>query len=111
MVESGDQRTGQSSARMSARITTWKFYHRGINGRVNRAYLPFYVIVPLLRDEARDVTITARVVSESMVTRNQREVYKNTHGRILALGDAYEDDKSYSTSRLLREMILQSASD
>jgi len=61
-------------------------------------------MVPLLRDEARDVTITARLVSESMVTRNQREVYKNTHRRILALWDAYEDDESYSTSRLLREV-------
>jgi len=79
-------------------------YHRGINGRANRASLPFYVMVPLLRDEARDVTVTARLVSESMVTRNQRLVYKNTHGRILALWDAYEDDETYSTSRLLREV-------
>ena len=54
-------------------------YHRGINGRANRASHPFYVMVPLLRDEARDVTITARLVSESMVTKNEREVYKNTH--------------------------------
>lgn len=47
-------------------------YHRGINRRVNRASLPFYVMVPLLRDEARDVTIAPRLVSEIMVTRNQQ---------------------------------------
>ena len=54
------------------------------------------MLVPQLCDEARDVTITARLVSENMATRNPRETYKQIHGRIFAIWDAYEDDDTLS---------------
>lgn len=47
-------------------------WHRGLNSRANGSSLPFYVLVPLFHNEANDVIVTVRLVSENLVTRNQR---------------------------------------
>lgn len=78
-------------------------WHRGLNSRANGNSLPFYVLVPLLHNEAKDVTVTVRLVSENLVTRNQRLKYKRIHGRLFDLWDKYEDEDEYTTSKLLRE--------
>ncbi|XP_045212437.2 uncharacterized protein LOC123563591, partial [Mercenaria mercenaria] len=78
-------------------------WHRGINSRANGSKLPFYVLVPLLRSEAEDVTITVRLVSEHIVTRTHREKYKKIHQQLFNMWDKYENQDDYSTSQLLRE--------
>ncbi len=76
---------------------------RGLNHRANGSALPFYIMVPLLRTEANDVDIQVRLVSENLLTRNQRTKYRRVHGRIFEIWDKYEDDDNYTTSKLLRE--------
>ena len=71
----------------------------------NGSSLQFYVLVPLLRAEAQDVSITVRLVSENLVTRNQRKKYAKIHGRLFDLWDQYEEEEEYTTSKLLRDCI------
>ncbi|KAH3693919.1 hypothetical protein DPMN_081358 [Dreissena polymorpha] len=78
-------------------------WHRGLNNRANGSKLPFYVMVPLLRTEADDVTLTVRLVSEQMMTRNHRMQYKKLHDKLYEIWDRYENEDEYTTSRLLRE--------
>ncbi|KAH3892875.1 hypothetical protein DPMN_017008 [Dreissena polymorpha] len=56
-------------------------------------------MVPLLRTEADNVTLTVLLVSEQMVTRNHRMQYK----KLYEIWNRYESEDEYTTSRLLRE--------
>ncbi|KAH3724253.1 hypothetical protein DPMN_050068 [Dreissena polymorpha] len=51
-------------------------------------------MVPLLRTEADDVTLTVRLVSEQMVTRNHRMQYKKLHDKLYEIWDRYENKMS-----------------
>ncbi|KAH3737897.1 hypothetical protein DPMN_044495 [Dreissena polymorpha] len=51
--------------------------------------------------EGDDVTLTVRLVSEQMVTRNHRMQYKRLRDKLYEIWDRYENE--YNTPRLLKE--------
>ncbi|KAH3851985.1 hypothetical protein DPMN_094474 [Dreissena polymorpha] len=55
-------------------------------------------MVPLLRTEANDVTLTVWLVSEQMLTRNHRMQYKKLHDKLYEIWDRYENEDEYTTS-------------
>ena len=51
-------------------------WHRRINGKAGRTELSFYVLVPLLLAEADTVTVQMRLISENLLTKIHRQIYK-----------------------------------
>ena len=52
-------------------------WHHGLNSRANnRVHLPFYLLVELLHQEARLVSIQIRLVSDGKLSRIQRKKYR-----------------------------------
>ena len=76
-------------------------WHRRINSRAGRPDLGLYVLVPLLRREAATVELQIQLVSEELLTRLQRKTYKDTHDKLFAAWDKYEEDE-LTTTQLLR---------
>ena len=68
-------------------------WHRRLNGRAGRADLSFYVLVPLLLEEAGTVEQQMSLVSENLLHRRQRSIYTAIHGRLFQLWEKYEDDQ------------------
>jgi len=60
------------------------------------------VLIPLLFNEAKDVSMQMRLVSENLMTRVQQEQYKRIHGELFRFWDRYEEDEGFTTSQLLR---------
>ena len=59
--------------------------------RAGRADLAFYVLVPLLLEEAETVKQQMTLVSENLLNRRQRALYSGIHGRLFKLWGQYED--------------------
>ncbi|XP_053403227.1 uncharacterized protein LOC128558324 [Mercenaria mercenaria] len=66
-------------------------WHRHLNQKAGRSTLPFYVLVPLLHQEGKLVSITVALVSQQAVIRNRRQVYVSMDSRIGDLWDKYDD--------------------
>ena len=80
-------------------------WHNIINGRVGRVGPAFYVLVPLMLQEARTVEIRIQLVSEQSLNRYQRLTYRKTHARLQKLWEEYEDGvHGMTTSKLLGEI-------
>lgn len=78
-------------------------WHRRLNGQAHRGKVPFYLLVKLLHNESRLVSLQAQHVSESRLKRYQRKTYVNIHKKLFKLWGEYSDtDKEMSTSSLLR---------
>ena len=56
-------------------------WHHALNAR-GRQRMPFYQLVGLLHEEAEQVQLTLRLVSDGKVRRHQKKVYADLHGKI-----------------------------
>ncbi|XP_069142293.1 uncharacterized protein [Argopecten irradians] len=90
----------QQSVRTNNDVEGW---HHRLNGKAGRANLPFYMMVPLLLQEASLVTIQMRLVSQNALQRHQRTTYRRIQGKITELWDDYDADR-ISTSAFLRRV-------
>ena len=89
----------QETVRTNNDVEGW---HRRINERARRGQLPFYVLVPLLHNEAVMVRLQARLVSEHKLKRYRRKTYTRLQGKLSELWDAYGIGQ-LSPYQLLRE--------
>ncbi|XP_069109010.1 uncharacterized protein [Argopecten irradians] len=80
----------QQSVRTKKDVEGW---HHRLNGKAGRANLPFYMMVPLLLQEASLVTIQMRLVSQNALQRHQRTTYRRIQGKITELWDDYDADR------------------
>ena len=71
-----------------------------MNGRAGKADLPFYVLVPLLLEEAATVERQVVLVSENLLHRRQRTMYAAIHGRLFDLWEKYEKEEITTESFL-----------
>ncbi|KAI0227849.1 hypothetical protein LSAT2_021662 [Lamellibrachia satsuma] len=63
-------------------------WHHGFNRR-GRLQMPFYQLTGLLFDEAAQIEVTLRLVSEGKVRRHQRKTFKDLQGKISLQWDLY----------------------
>ena len=63
-------------------------WHHGFNRR-GRQQMPFYQFTGLLFDEAAQIEVTLRLVSEGKVRRHQRKTFKELQGKISLQWDLY----------------------
>ena len=88
----------------SKSICIFSGWHHRINGRVGKVGAAFYILVPLLLQEAETVELVIQLVSEQSLTRYQRATYRKIHTRLFKLCEEYEDNApGMTTNKLLRE--------
>ena len=75
--------------------------HRRLNGHAGRGDLAFYVLLPLLLEEAATVEQQMIFVLENLLNRRERSVCASIHGRIFQLWDKCEDG-DISTAKFLK---------
>lgn len=75
-------------------------WHNKLNRRARKGNLPFYVLVTLLYNEAKEVTIQTKLVKEKKMRRHQTKQTKKIQGRLWKLWEQYRT-KAISTSALL----------
>ena len=61
-------------------------WHRRLNQRARDGSPPFYMLVPLLHQEATRVSIQARLLGEGKLKKHQRTKYKLLSGKVFQLG-------------------------
>ncbi|XP_053401377.1 uncharacterized protein LOC128557641 [Mercenaria mercenaria] len=66
-------------------------WHLRLNQKAGCSTLPFYVLVPLLHQEGKLVSITVALVSQLAVIRNRGQVYVSMDNRTGELWDKYDD--------------------
>lgn len=76
-------------------------YHRRLNGSAGFSHIPFYVLVPLLFKEAKNVQVQVRLVKDGKLARCQRRKYRSLQGRIFSLWNKYEQH-DLTTDQLLK---------
>ena len=77
-------------------------WHHGLNRRCHgKTQLPFYVLIQLLHEEAKLVSLQIRLVSERKLKRMQRSVYRQLQSRIFTLWKKYKSGERTS-KQLLR---------
>ena len=77
-------------------------WHHGLNLRCHgKTQLPFYVLIQLLHEEAKLVSLQIRLVSERKLKRMQRSVYRQLQSRIFTLWEEYKSGERTS-KQLLR---------
>lgn len=77
-------------------------WHHGLNRRCHgKTQLPFYVLIQLLHEEAKLVSLQIRLVSERKLKRMQRSVYRQLQSRIFTLWEEYKSGERTS-KQLLR---------
>ena len=76
-------------------------WHRRLNRRAVGSSLPFYILVPLLYQKAKLVTIQMKLVGEGKLSKIHRKKYRTIQGRLFQAWSDYNDGH-LSTSRLLR---------
>ncbi|XP_033762412.1 uncharacterized protein LOC117343950 [Pecten maximus] len=87
----------RQSVRTNNDVEGW---HRRINTKARRANLPFYMLVPLLHQEGRLVTLQMRLVAEQALRRQQTTVYRRIQGKIQTLWDQYAEQEISSSTFL-----------
>ena len=65
-------------------------WHRRLNFR-GRQHMCFYMLVQLLHQEARLITIQVRLISEKKLQKHQRKTYIHLQAKIFQLWHEYED--------------------
>ena len=77
-------------------------WHHSINRRANgKTQIPFYLLVDLLHQEARLVTIQIRFISEGKLSRIQRRKYRMLQARLFTHWDEFSNNE-ISALRLLK---------
>ena len=77
-------------------------WHHSLNRRANnRVHLPFYLLVELLHQEARLVSIRIRLVSDGKLSRIQRKKYRLFQSKIFKHWE-YFNSNEISARRLLK---------
>ena len=77
-------------------------WHHSLNRRANnRVHLPFYLLVELLHQEARLVSIQIQLVSDGKLSRIQRRKYRLLQAKIFEYWEDY-DSSNISARRLLK---------
>lgn len=77
-------------------------WHHGLNSRANnRVHLPFYLLVELLHQEARLVSIQIRLVSDGKLSRIQRKKYQLLQSKIFKHWEDFNGNE-ISARRLLK---------
>ena len=71
-----------------------------MNCKAGRAGLQFYVLIRLLHQESKTVTLQLKLVKASKCARYQRKRYRVLQGKILSLWDKYNNG-TLKTSALL----------
>ena len=76
-------------------------WHHGLNRRGHRkTQLPFYVLIQLLHEEGKLVSLQIRLVSERKLKRMQRSVYRQLQSRIFTLWEEYKSGERTSKQLL-----------
>ncbi|CAH3133416.1 unnamed protein product [Pocillopora meandrina] len=77
-------------------------WHHGLNSRANnRVHLPFYLLVELLLQKARLVSIQIRLVSDGKLSRIQRKKYRLLQSKIFKHWEDFNGNE-ISARRLLK---------
>ena len=77
-------------------------WHHSLNRHGHgKTQLPFYVLIQLLHEEAKLVSLQIRLVSERKLKRMQRSVYRQLQSRIFTLWEEYKSGERTS-KQLLR---------
>ena len=75
-------------------------WHRRLNHKSSRPGLPLYLLIQLLHQEAKTVSLQMKLVKEAKLCRYQRKLYKRLQGQVFKLWQRYEDGE-LKTSQLL----------
>lgn len=78
-------------------------WHRRLNGRAVNSNVPFYVLIPLLREEAKTLTLQQKLLSNCKLSRCQRKKYRTLQARLFNAWDSYNCGNK-TTGSLLREI-------
>ena len=77
-------------------------WHHSLNQRANnRVHLPFYLLVELLHQEARLVSIQIQLVSDGQLSRIQRKKYRLLQSKIFKYWEDYNANE-ISARRLVK---------
>ena len=77
-------------------------WHNSLNRRANnRVHLPFYLLVELLHQEARLVSIQIKLVSDGKLSRIQRKKYRLLQSKIFKYWEDFNNDE-ITARRLLK---------
>lgn len=64
-------------------------WHNKLNRRAKKGNLPFYVLITLLFQEAKDVPVQAKLVKEKKLQRHQSKQSRQIQGRLWNLWERY----------------------
>ena len=76
-------------------------WHHRLNRHAPKSSLPFYLLINLLHEEARLISIQLRLLDEDKVRRHQRTTYKALLGKVLKYWDEFNQGEQ-KAKRLLR---------
>ena len=88
----------QPSIRTNNDVVGW---HCRLNLKVRKGQLNFYLLVKLLHDEAKLVSIQVRLLSDGKVLRYQKQKYRKQHGQLVNLWEEFSNGQR-SAKNLLR---------
>ena len=75
-------------------------WHNRLNRKARRRDLPFYILISLLREEARVVSLQAHLLSQGKLQRQQRKAHKKVQGKIRQTWIKYKKQEISSSSLL-----------
>lgn len=88
----------QRSIRTNNDVEGW---HCRLNLKARKGQLNFYLLVKLLHDEAKLVSIQVRLLSDGKVLRYQKQKYRKQHGQLVNLREEFSNGQR-SAKNLLR---------
>ena len=77
-------------------------WHNRLNSHAGKSQLPFYVLTTLLKEEAEDIDMTLKLVSDRKIKRIQSKSYRTLQGRLHNCWDRYANG-DLSPMQLLAE--------
>ena len=76
-------------------------WHRRLNTKACRGNIQFYILVPMLHEEASLVKLQMKLVKEKKLAKHQRKRTRQIQGKLFKLWDDYQNN-TISTSKLLK---------
>ncbi|KAK3105027.1 hypothetical protein FSP39_015519, partial [Pinctada imbricata] len=77
-------------------------WHQRLNRKAKKANLPFYMLVPLLKEEGSTVELQMTLVNDGLLRRRHRSGYNRVNLDIFQLWEKL-DSRLVTTSQFLRE--------
>lgn len=75
-------------------------WHNRLNRKARKGQLNFYLLIKLISDEAKLVTLQVRLLSDGKVLRRQRLKYAKHHGQLVKLWEEYNAGERSARSLL-----------